>query len=174
LRERLLNDLAKILHSTSQTAIYVTHDQEEAFTIADRVVVMNDGRIVQIGTPIEIYNQPTSLFVAKFLGMKNIFSVEVIDGEIELPIGKIKVDKKYSGTVHALIRPETFSLAPDHKSKVSGKLVSVQFMGELTKIEIAIKEEIISINLISTDILPETGETVTLYYDPYDLVKIID
>jgi ABC-type Fe3+/spermidine/putrescine transport system ATPase subunit len=174
LRERLLKDLKKILRSTSQTAIYVTHDQEEAFTIADRVVVMNEGRIVQIGTPIEIYNQPASLFVARFLGMKNIFSVDVINGEIMLPIGKIKVDKKYSGIIHALIRPETFSLAPDHKSSVSGKLVSNQFMGELTKIEIVIKKETISITLISTDILPEIGETVTLYYDPYGSVQIID
>ena len=174
LRERLLKDLAKILCSTSQTAIYVTHDQEEAFTIADRVVVLNDGRIAQIGTPSQIYNQPASLFVARFLGMKNIFSVEIIDGEIELPIGKIKIDKNYSGTVHALIRPETFSLSPDHKNKVSGKLVSAQFMGELTKIEIAIKEEIISINLISTDILPGTGETVTLYYDPYKSIQIFN
>ncbi len=72
LRERLVVDLEIILHKMQQTAIYVTHDQEEAFTIADQVILMNSGKIEQIGTPKSIYGNPASLFVARFLEMTNI------------------------------------------------------------------------------------------------------
>jgi len=174
LRERLLKDLTKILRSTKQTTIYVTHDQEEAYSLADRVVVMNEGKVVQIGTPSQIYNQPANVFVARFVGLKNIYDVEVVNGEIELPIGKVSVDEKYKGHVNALIRPDTFSLRPDYKNMVTGKLFGVQFKGEVTKIEIAVGEHTMSVNLMSSDQLPETGSDLTLYYDPNRSIQIID
>jgi putative spermidine/putrescine transport system ATP-binding protein len=170
----LLKDLTKILRSTKQTTIYVTHDQEEAYSLADRVVVMNKGKVVQIGTPSQIYNHPANVFVARFVGLKNIYKVEVDNGIIELPIGKVSVDEKYKGRVNALIRPDTFSLRPDYTNMVTGKLVGVQFKGEVTKIEIAVGEQTMSVNLMSSDQLPETGADLTLYYDPNRSIQIID
>ena len=72
LRERLVEDLRLILRRMHQTALYVTHDQEEAFVLADRVVLMNAGRVEQIGSPAELYNHPATEFAARFLGMDNL------------------------------------------------------------------------------------------------------
>ena len=77
LREDLLNELRTILHQTDIPAIYVTHDQEEAFTIADRVLILHNGKIIRAGAPAEVWARPESAFVARFLGLGN-----VIDGEV--------------------------------------------------------------------------------------------
>jgi ABC-type Fe3+/spermidine/putrescine transport system ATPase subunit len=77
LREDLLNELRSILHQTKIPAIYVTHDQEEAFTIADRVLILHDGKIVCEGTPLDVWENPGNAFVAGFLGLGNVFEGEV-------------------------------------------------------------------------------------------------
>ncbi len=84
LKEDLLNEIRGILHQTKIPAIYVTHDQEEAFTIADRILVLHEGTIIRDGTPSEIWKDPQSAFVAKLLGIGN-----VIDGEV-LAVNKVK------------------------------------------------------------------------------------
>jgi len=90
LREQLMNDLRAILKQVCVTAVYVTHDQEEAFAIADRVAIMRTrpdigegGRIEQIGTPQEVYRQPINAYVARFLGFQNLIDGKVVDGEGE-------------------------------------------------------------------------------------------
>ena len=77
LREDLLNELRTILHHTQIPSIYVTHDQEEAFTIADRVLILHDGKIISQGTPAEVWSHPVSAFVAGFLGLGNIIKGEI-------------------------------------------------------------------------------------------------
>ena len=72
LRERLVLELAEVLTRLRITALYVTHDQEEAFALADRVMVMNDGRLEQLGTPLEIWSRPQTEFAARFLGFNNM------------------------------------------------------------------------------------------------------
>jgi ABC-type Fe3+/spermidine/putrescine transport system ATPase subunit len=78
LKEDLLNEIRGILHQTKIPAIYVTHDQEEAFTIADRILVLHEGTIIRDGTPSEIWNDPQSAFVAKLLGIGNVIEGEII------------------------------------------------------------------------------------------------
>jgi ABC-type Fe3+/spermidine/putrescine transport system ATPase subunit len=78
LREDLLDQLRMILHQTKIPAIYVTHDQEEAFTIADRVLILHNGKIVRDGTPSDVWAKPESAFVAGFLGLGNLLDGEVI------------------------------------------------------------------------------------------------
>jgi len=78
LREDLLNEFRMILHRTNIPAIYVTHDQEEAFTIADRVLILYEGRIIRDGTPADVWSKPESAIVAKFLGLGNILAGEVV------------------------------------------------------------------------------------------------
>jgi len=79
LREDLLNELRSILHQTNIPAIYVTHDQEEAFTIADRVLILHEGEIVRAGTPADVWANPESAFVAMFLGLGNVIEGKVIE-----------------------------------------------------------------------------------------------
>ncbi|HLO28114.1 MAG TPA: ABC transporter ATP-binding protein [Anaerolineales bacterium] len=123
LREDLLNELRKILHQTNIPAIYVTHDQEEAFTIADRVLILHDGEILRAGTPAEVWAHPQSAFVARFLGLGNVIEGQVrgrgvlnnVEGlkeagwEVESRFGRWSVDcehKHQEGDhVHLLVRP---------------------------------------------------------------------
>ena len=110
LREDLLNQLRRILHQTKIPAIYVTHDQEEAFTIADRVLILHDGSILREGTPADVWANPKSAFVAEFLGLGNVISGEVVGKnkfQTEYGIFTIKCDHKHSkgDKVHLLARP---------------------------------------------------------------------
>ena len=86
LREDLLNELRSILHHTKIPAIYVTHDQEEAFTLADRVMILHDAAILRAGTPADVWANPESAFVAKFLGLGNVIAGEVVSGEPALSL----------------------------------------------------------------------------------------
>ncbi len=91
LRERLMNELRQILNSVGLTALYVTHDQSEAFALGDRVAIMQKGCIEQIGPPEEVFRQPASPFVALFLGMSNLVPGRIIDsetGRVQTPLGE--------------------------------------------------------------------------------------
>ena len=111
LREDLLGELRSILHHTQIPAIYVTHDQDEAFTLADRVLILHDGAILRAGTPAEVWANPGSAFVAKFLGLGNVFDGEVVSGKWKVETGHglftVKCAHKHSKgeKVHLLARP---------------------------------------------------------------------
>ncbi len=115
LREDLLNELRMILHQTNIPAIYVTHDQEEAFTIADRVLILHDGTIVCEGTPVEVWSNPGSAFVAGFLGLGNLLEGTIIGSkksgawDVESAAGVLSLrcgDKHQVGEqIHLLVRP---------------------------------------------------------------------
>ena len=91
LRESMQFELREIQRNLGITAIIVTHDQEEALTMSDRVAVMSEGKVVQVGTPIEVYERPTSRFVSEFLGTANILSAEVL-GEGENGLASVRLD----------------------------------------------------------------------------------
>jgi len=110
LREDLLNELRKILHHTNIPAIYVTHDQEEAFAIADRVLILHNGQIIREGTPADVWANPESAFVAGFLGLGNIIEgTYVSKSKVETRFGILTVDCKQGHqkgeSVHLLARP---------------------------------------------------------------------
>jgi len=138
LRERLVIDLQQILRQMHQTAIFVTHDQEEAFSISDRIILLNSGQVEQIGTPQEIYCDPASLFVARFLEMTNILP-GIISNQDEVQqaittVGNFPVDTSYSGNVSILIRPDKASLENTGKLSLRGCIKEVSFRGSQQKI----------------------------------------
>jgi ABC-type Fe3+/spermidine/putrescine transport system ATPase subunit len=117
LREELMNELRAILKRVGVTAIYVTHDQQEAFAVADRVIIMDRGRIVQKGTPQAVYHQPASPWVARFLGLTNLLPGRVVSldpPQVSTPLGPIAprdMDRVEVGQkVTVLIRPEAAHL----------------------------------------------------------------
>jgi len=116
LRDQLMDDLRRLLRAASQTAIYVTHDQQEAFTIADRVAVMRAGHIIQSGAPEEIYRRPLSPSVARLLGLTNLLDAQLVaDGKVETAIGRFPVVAPASHPPvkgMLLIRPEAACLIP--------------------------------------------------------------
>jgi ABC-type Fe3+/spermidine/putrescine transport system ATPase subunit len=141
LREDLLNELRRILHQTKIPAIYVTHDQEEAFTIADRVLILHNGEIVRQGTPAEVWANPVSVFVAEFLGLGNIVGGEVAGGttingwKVKTSLGLLSVGcaHKHSNgdKVKLLVRPQWVREAANI---ISGVVTDVIFQQDRFKI----------------------------------------
>ncbi|MET8680815.1 ABC transporter ATP-binding protein [Streptomyces sp. NPDC004647] len=113
LRERLVVELRELFHRLGTTVLAVTHDQGEAFALADRVVVMRDGRIAQTGTPLEVWQRPASEFVARFLGFDNVVGATVHAEAAETPWGKVPVPAGTAqGSCRLLVRPAGVRLAP--------------------------------------------------------------
>lgn len=176
LKERLMIELPQILRSTRQTVLYVTHDQEEAFAVADRVVVMNKGRVAQTGTPEGIYRRPNSVFVARFLGLNNVIEgrVERSDGGsvARTKLGAIPLEEAADGAVTLLLRPETATLEGEGDIEVEGELVERSFRGSSQRMVLRLEDgQRLSFDLSSQTALPPLGETVTLRVDSRDAVQ---
>ena len=133
LRKDMQNELKRIQQQMGITFIYVTHDQEEALTMSDTVVVMDKGRIQQIGTPEDIYNEPKNAFVADFIGESNILDgVMHEDYVVEFFNRKFKcLDKGFAPMepVDVVIRPEDIEIVPADKGRLVGTVTSVTFKG---------------------------------------------
>lgn len=176
LRERLMVDLRRILRQMQQTAIYVTHDQEEAFALADRVVVMHQGKVEQIGRPEDIYRQPASIFVARFLGMTNLIKGEaVIDSDqnyIETSLGRFPTSKSIEGRVTVLLRPESATLNGRSGIQLHGKMVEKTFRGNLCQVTISIDGTTFDFNFLSNSELPDEGKDILLSLDPQDGILV--
>jgi ABC-type Fe3+/spermidine/putrescine transport system ATPase subunit len=166
LRERLALDLHEILQRTRQTALYVTHDQEEAFVLASRVVVMNTGRVEQVGAPQAIYRRPASAFVARFLGLTNLIPGEVRPGdhgnEIHTSIGNLPAPSMAQGAVTVLIRPDAAQLDGNGLFELHGKLTRVDFRGSTSRATFAVNDHFLTFDFPSSVDLPDIGETMLL------------
>jgi ABC-type Fe3+/spermidine/putrescine transport system ATPase subunit len=176
LRERLVLDLRVILRRIQQTAIYVTHDQEEAFALADRVVVMNAGEVEQVDTPQTIYRQPASAFVAQFLGLNNLFPGQAVQSVgrscIETDIGLIEVFHTYSGPVMVLLRPDSVNLNGEGSHSLEGTLIECSFRGNLCRAIMNVNGQLLTFDFLSNVELPPVGEPLTLQYDPQKAVQV--
>ncbi len=135
LKESLLDELRHILRQTGISAIYVTHDQEEAFTLADRIILLHDGQIVQAGTPPEVFARPASGWVASFLGLGNVVEGRVNAGAVETLFGRfqLKLDLPAGETVSLLLRPQA-ELA--QSGEVAGRVTDVVFRGDQFRVEL--------------------------------------
>ena len=133
LKKDMQVELKKIQMQTGITFIFVTHDQEEALSMSDTVVVLDKGNIQQIGTPKDIYNEPKNAFVADFIGESNIIDGVMIDDYLVKMVGKTFkcLDKGFARGEHVdvVIRPEDIKLVPPDSAHISGVVTSVTFRG---------------------------------------------
>ena len=133
LRKDMQNELKRIQQAMGITFIYVTHDQEEALAMSDTVVVMDSGRIQQIGTPEDIYNEPTNAFVADFIGESNIIDgIMRDDGVVEIFNRRFKcLDRGFARdeAVDVVIRPEDVDIVPEDQGQLKGTVTNVTFKG---------------------------------------------
>ncbi|MCH8066672.1 MAG: ABC transporter ATP-binding protein [Chloroflexi bacterium] len=177
LRARLLTEMGAILRAGGQTTLYITHDQSEAFAIADRVVVMNAGAVAQIGAPKDIYQQPASLFVAEFLGLDNLLSgsVRSVDHQYfaETEIGELPIPPTDSPQVAILLRPDAMRLDHTGKSALQGRVTARDFRGVTTQIEIVINQRYLHFEFLSSQTLPDIGESIQLSYNPAEAIQIL-
>ena len=170
LRKEMQIELKRIQQSLEITFVYVTHDQEEALTMSDTVVVMNKGNIQQIGSPVDIYNEPINAFVADFIGESNVLKgVMLRDFLVEISGRKFEcVDKGFgeNEAVDVVIRPEDVQLIPAAEAQITGVVESVTFKG--VHYEMLIDAYDFRWMVHSTK-AAEVGTTVGMAFDPYDI-----
>ena len=138
LRKRLQVELSQIQREIGTTFVFVTHDQGEAMAMADRIAIMNEGRVEQIGTAREIYKQPASRFVADFIGESNFISVEWNEGVVTCSPERIQLPSpgtQGSGSGSLMVRPEAVRLTPASPNDpgLVGTVVKVSFLGNFTR-----------------------------------------
>ena len=170
LRKEMQIELKKIQQSLEITFIYVTHDQEEALTMSDTVVVMNNGDIQQIGTPQDIYNEPVNAFVADFIGESNIID-GIMLADYKVIIGGHEfecVDKGFDDNeaVDVVIRPEDIKITTPQNAKITGTVDTVTFKG--VHYEMLVKAQDFDWLIHSTK-AAEPGTEIGMTFDPFDI-----
>jgi ABC-type Fe3+/spermidine/putrescine transport system ATPase subunit len=177
LRERLMDELPDILRRAGATTITVTHDQEEAFAIADRVVLMRAGRVVQVGTPEEVYQRPASAWAAHFLGLTNLLDARILGfGRVETEIGMLQVEDLGPGlsdsgiAARLLIRPEAARVGEAGPNLLAVVITERSFRGEYHRLGVRHASGVeLTFNFPAHVALPVPGETVTLSLAPWAL-----
>ncbi len=187
LRVETRDHIKRIQKSLGITSVFVTHDQEEALSICDRIVIMKDGKVLQIGTPEEIYGQPTSKFAADFIGKSNLLNGRIEKDEKDpnvfiLESGqkvKIENEDQYFGNANVLIRPENIVIAdePEKCSEVNcieGEIDYITYLGEVTYYRVAISknEQILTSVYGKSDKIWEIGGKVFLSWKSTDALLI--
>ena len=159
LRISMQIELRKLVKKVGITTICVTHDQIEALTISDRIAIMNQGRIDQIGTPSDIYERPNTEFVAEFLGTANIFTRKVNNGVVQLASG-LELSTNYDGEVTIVVRPEDFYITSENcKEGWIGTVAFKRLLGPTIDLEIAVDEVE---NLLRLSIPRREGENLNV------------
>ena len=170
LRKEMQIELKRIQQSLEITFIYVTHDQEEALTMSDTVVVMKDGVIQQIGSPVDIYNEPQNAFVANFIGQSNIIGGRMLKDCLVEISGRefVCVDKGFAPneSVDVVIRPEDVQIVPVDQAQISGVVLSSIFKG--VHYEMIIEAYDFTWTAVSTR-MAEVGSAVGLTFGPDEI-----
>lgn len=177
IRVELRLEIRRIQQTMGITTIYVTHDQEEALLISDRVVVMSQGRMEQVGTPATIYNFPSSEFVAQFVGQLNMLPVTEVNLEERTCIlagQKIKFehssDRTISDSPRLAIRPEELQLGTGAgRNALKGKVESVLFLGAIVRLRVDVGGVLLSADFFNerTRTLPRVGDDVIISFPEY-------
>jgi ABC-type Fe3+/spermidine/putrescine transport system ATPase subunit len=163
LRKRLQVELAQIHREIGTTFVYVTHDQEEAMSMATRIAVMNEGRVEQVGVPSEIYHRPRSRFVADFIGESN-FLAPTTGGSM-------------NGAV-LMVRPESIRISTERREGLRGRILQTSFLGNQTRVAVACDgvEAPVLASLFGRDQVNERDlkldQEVTLWWEPDDAVLL--
>ncbi|WP_163340378.1 ABC transporter ATP-binding protein [Desulfopila sp. IMCC35008] len=180
LRDRLTVEIRTILKSFDVTAVFVTHDQAEAFAIADRVAILKDGCLEQVDTPEEIYRHPANETVATFLGFKNIVSGEISADAFfrnrDLEINLAGILRSQPGPGRLLIRPEGARIAvtgEEEQLTINGTVASRQFQGSCYRLSVVRGETRLVFDLPIDPVPPQEGEKVALHVNPSALVILV-
>ena len=191
LRDGLKYEIRKLQRETGKTAIYVTHDQAEAFAISDRIYVMNEGTIQQVGTPLELYLNPKTSFVADFIGTTNFLKGKII--EVSPPIAKVEIETgdiitspplpninefKVNDNVLISIRPEDIEIANGEKEKflniIKGKIDQSTFTGLTTRLLVLINNYLIKVDVQGPrrfEYIDKQGKEISLGFNRCILIK---
>ncbi|TQN62294.1 ABC transporter ATP-binding protein [Agrobacterium tumefaciens] len=163
LRDTLRHELTELHRRIGATSLYVTHDQAEAMAMSDRIVVMNAGRVVEIGTPLELYRSPKHAFTAGFLGQTNLLPVSAEGQQAQLPWGQsVTLDRVATGNVQISVRPENIQIRADQAGE--GTVSAVSFMGANALYTVEIGGRQIRISQSGAETLIDAGQRVALQF----------
>ncbi|MGO4850940.1 ABC transporter ATP-binding protein [Inquilinus sp. 2KB_12] len=188
IRVSLRSEIKALQRDLGITTIFVTHDQEEALSMSDRVVVMNEGNAEQVGTPFDIYNYPRTRFVASFVGTLNILRGKVIDAKAQ----KLVIDDQeiyatrgvsdaVDGEIRSVaLRPEAITLAGsaedqgNGRNRMHGTIEDVNFLGAVVRIRVRFKDNAVSLDTFNSPTVapPERGQAVTVSFGREDVLVL--
>jgi len=186
LREEMRSELRDLLHALKLTTLFVTHEQIEALTMSDRIGVMNDGVIVQEGTPAEIYGKPTHAFVADFIGKTNFVRGRVLatardaDGliAVDTPMGVLKArithEFQSADEVLVVVRPECIAFGGNGTAAANvleGTVASLTFLGNILSCAVTVADQPLQVQLVPP-VSVQTGERVVLHLPPEHCVAM--
>lgn len=164
LRERLVIELHDIIKSLGVTAIYVTHDQQEAFALADRMAIMHAGQIEQVGTPQELYRRPRTAFIARFLGLDNVIAQH---------------DAKRLGILHSgdqspyvLLHPDGLWLGGEGDGSISGVIEEAVFQGDRYRLRVKVADKVVLTMRVPADAAPQIGKPISIHVAPEYLIPL--
>ncbi|MFK7882753.1 MAG: ABC transporter ATP-binding protein [Phycisphaerales bacterium] len=185
LRNDLRLQIRQICKASGITTVYVTHDQKEALSMADRVALLRDGKVVQLGSPRELYRAPESKFVAEFLGETNLIHAQQTDsGQLRVDAGTFDAqptnkNKSTAKQILVSVRPEATSLTPSGETgSLPGKLIDTTYLGEIAQHLVEVKGcppiKIAEMNPFgsSSRVHPEPGDSVGVRFDPGEVVPV--
>ena len=162
-RVQLRDEIRRVQVEVGTTTLFVTHDQEEALAVADRVGVMNAGRLEQLAPPAELYSAPASRFVGEFVGLSNRLPAEVRDGVAALLGREVPVlPGSTTGAGHALVRPESVSVVADAAGTAT--VATVMFLGPLSRVTSTLAD--------GTDVVAQLASADALRLQPGDAVRL--
>ena len=175
IRLELRNEIRRIQQQLGITTIYVTHDQEEALSLSDRIVVMSQGKVEQVGTPAEIYNFPQTEFVAQFVGQINLLPIDIVD----LGQGLVKVGQQMVRTARTLdhtnghqirlaIRPEELNSGyAEGANHLTGKVAAITYLGSIVRLRVEVEGHPVSMDMFNERRLqiPLVGEPMQINFD---------
>jgi putative spermidine/putrescine transport system ATP-binding protein len=166
-RIQLRDEIRRIQLEVGTTTLFVTHDQEEALALADRVGVMRDGRLEQLGPPSAVYQHPATAFVAEFVGLSNRLPGRLSDGMVEVLGSRLPLVEPASAgadPVTALVRPESVRVAVDPDG--TGRVLAASFLGPTSRVTVALPDDLLIVAQVTSEELgalePGTAVRVTL------------
>jgi len=178
LRQALQGQIARIHNELKTTFIFVTHDQDEAMFLSDRIAVFNQGRLVRVGTPTEVYRDPQSLWVAKFIGEVNAFPGRCTDGAFVFGDNRWRLDTAPGDQEEAvlIVRPEAVGVAteaeavPSHHNTVKAKVVNSAFLGSVCRVEVSYGAGLEGAAMLpgGMETPPLPGEELVVHWSPTD------
>ena len=177
LRKEMQKELKEIQENVGITFVYVTHDQEEALTMSDKVVVLNEGEIQQIGTPMDVYNEPENRFVAQFIGESNIIEA-VMNHDYLVTFDHVEFECVDFGfeenqEVEVVLRPEDLDIVDANDAKITGIVESVLFKG--VHYEIVVKTEEREYKVHTTDLVEEGREVgIQFFTEDIHVMELLD
>ncbi|MBZ9996525.1 ABC transporter ATP-binding protein [Mesorhizobium sp. BH1-1-4] len=183
-RVSLREEIRSIQKKLGITTIFVTHDQEEALSISDRIAVMYGGKAEQVATPFEIYNRPATKFVANFVGTLNVLEGKVTDaasGTVQVNTQQVSLKGKLNGsksgdTLSLALRPEAISLGsqPGHDSRLTGEISEVHFLGSVIRVRVGIGNNTVSLDTFNNSATPPpaVGEKAEISFSSSDMLVL--